>query len=82
MRNLLFKIAFDGSAFHGWQQQENAVTVQGELKDAFYRLCGENANIINYRNAIVNEYSTWEEELSQREHAVREKERELGISSY
>lgn len=46
MRNLLFKIAFDGSAFHGWQQQENAVTVQGELKDAFYRLCGENANII------------------------------------
>lgn len=46
MRNLLFKIAFDGSAFHGWQQQENAVTVQGELKKAWESLTGEVPNII------------------------------------
>ncbi len=46
MRNLLFKIAFDGSAFHGWQQQDNAVTVQGELKKAWERLTGEIPNII------------------------------------
>lgn len=46
MRNLLFKIAFQGAAFHGWQQQENAITVQGELKSAFKRLTGENVNII------------------------------------
>ena len=46
MRNLLFKIAFDGSAFHGWQQQENAVTVQGELKKAWEALTGETPNII------------------------------------
>lgn len=46
MRNLLFKIAFDGSAFHGWQQQENAVSVQGELKKAWERLTGENPTII------------------------------------
>ena len=46
MRNLLFKIAFDGSAFHGWQQQDNAVTVQGELKKAWERLTGEVPNII------------------------------------
>ena len=46
MRNLLFKIAFDGSAFHGWQQQENAVTVQGELKKAWENLTGETPNII------------------------------------
>lgn len=46
MRNLLFKIAFEGSKFHGWQQQENAVTVQGELKSAFLRLTGEDVNII------------------------------------
>jgi len=44
-------------------------------------LTGENANIINYRNAIVNEYSDWEDELTQRELIVREKERELGISA-
>ena len=46
MRNLLFKIAFNGSAFHGWQQQENAVTVQGELKKAWKNLTGEIPNII------------------------------------
>lgn len=46
MRNLLFKIAFDGSAFHGWQQQDNAVTVQGELKKAWEGLTGEIPNII------------------------------------
>lgn len=45
-------------------------------------LTGENANAINYRNAITNEYSAWEQELTERENAVREKERELGISSY
>ncbi len=42
----MFKAAFDGSAFHGWQQQENAVTVQGELKNAWQRLTGEVPNII------------------------------------
>jgi tRNA pseudouridine38-40 synthase len=46
MRNLLFKISFEGSSFHGWQQQDNAVTVQGELKAAFERLTGETPNII------------------------------------
>ena len=46
MRNLLFKIAFEGSAFHGWQQQENAVTIQGELKKAWQLLTGEIPNII------------------------------------
>ena len=45
-------------------------------------ITGENANIINYRNAIENEYSQWEDELTAREQVVREKERELGISSY
>ena len=43
-------------------------------------LTGENANVLNYRNVIMNEYSTWEEELKSREQAVREKERELGIT--
>ena len=45
-------------------------------------ITGENANVINYRNVITNEYSSWEEELKEREKIVREKERELGISSY
>ncbi len=36
-------------------------------------------NIINYKTAITNEYAAWEQELSEREAAVREKERELDI---
>lgn len=46
MRNLLFKIAYDGSLFHGWQQQNNARSVQGELREAWLRLTGEDPNII------------------------------------
>ena len=46
MRNLLFKIAYDGSSFHGWQQQNNARSVQGELREAWLRLTGEEPNII------------------------------------
>lgn len=46
MRNLLFKASYVGSDFHGWQQQDNAVTVQGEIKAAFIRLTGEIPNII------------------------------------
>ena len=33
--------------------------------------------IVNYRTAIVNEYSEWEQELTERERAVREAERAL-----
>lgn len=40
-------------------------------------LTGENANIINYRTAITNQYAQWEQELQDREAAVREKEKEL-----
>ena len=36
--------------------------------------------IMNYRTAIVNEYSEWGQDLQERENAVREKERELEIS--
>ncbi|MCM1145784.1 MAG: hypothetical protein NC407_13880 [Lachnoclostridium sp.] len=35
----------------------------------------ENPNIINYRQRVVNEYSKWEQELTEREQAVREAER-------
>lgn len=38
-----------------------------------------NPNILNYRNAIQNEYSGWEQELRERERVVREKELQLNI---
>lgn len=43
-------------------------------------LKSDSPNIINYKRAIVNEYSEWEQELTQREQAVREAERQYDIS--
>ncbi|MBR2730473.1 MAG: tRNA pseudouridine(38-40) synthase TruA [Clostridia bacterium] len=40
MRNLLLTLAFDGTAYHGWQVQANAVTVQQTVQDAAERICG------------------------------------------
>lgn len=37
-------------------------------------LKADNPNMINYREAIVNEYSEWEQSLSEREAIIREKE--------
>ena len=34
-------------------------------------------NMINYKSAINNQYATWEQELTERENAVREKELKL-----
>lgn len=46
MRNLLLTLRYNGTAFHGWQIQPNAVTVQQELCDAFRNLSGKYENII------------------------------------
>lgn len=46
MRNLLLTLSFDGTAYHGWQVQENAVTVQQTLQDALEHICGVRDNII------------------------------------
>lgn len=43
-------------------------------------LKSDHPNIINYRREVVNEYSEWEQELTERERAVREAEREYGIT--
>jgi len=40
---------------------------------------GTNPNIINYKIAITNEYSAWEQDLTEREAIIREKERNLNI---
>jgi tRNA pseudouridine38-40 synthase len=43
MRNIRFTIAYDGTAFHGWQWQPQAPTVQGALQDVARRLTQEEA---------------------------------------
>ena len=40
MRNLLVTMRYDGTAYHGWQVQENAVTVQQTFQDALEAIFG------------------------------------------
>ena len=42
-------------------------------------LKSDTPNMINYENAITNRYASWEQELTERESKVREKEAELNI---
>lgn len=44
-------------------------------------LKSDNPNILNYKKAIINQYASWEQEISEREKAVKEKERELQIEA-
>jgi hypothetical protein len=46
----------------------------------FITLNGSNPNILNYEKALQNRYAAWEEELSERESVIREKEKELLIN--
>ena len=41
---------------------------------------GSRPTVLNYRRALENEYSSWKQELDERESAIRAKERELNIS--
>ena len=39
MGNILLRIAYDGSRFHGWQKQPGTRTVQGVMEEALGRVC-------------------------------------------
>lgn len=39
-----------------------------------------NTGYINYENKVLNKYSSWEDELKEREKQIKSKEAELGIS--
>ncbi len=44
-RNIRLTIEYDGTAYHGWQRQDNAVTVQDTVTAAVCRLIGESCNL-------------------------------------
>ena len=44
-------------------------------------LTGDNPNILNYENALINKYAKWEQELSEREMNVKKRELELNLES-
>ena len=41
MRTIKLVVAYDGSAYHGFQKQKNVQTVQNVLEEALAMLCGE-----------------------------------------
>lgn len=43
----------------------------------FISMTGNAPTVLNYRNVIENEYSSWEQELTNRENAIKEKEKEF-----
>lgn len=45
MKNLLLKISYDGAAYHGWQIQENAITVQEVFQAALHKITGGSEDI-------------------------------------
>lgn len=44
-RNLLITISYDGSKYHGWQIQQNAVTVQEVFQKALYSVISQKPDI-------------------------------------
>ena len=46
MYNIKLTLQYDGSAYHGWQIQNNAVTVQQIVCEALEKLTNENINLI------------------------------------
>jgi tRNA pseudouridine38-40 synthase len=41
MRNIRLLLEYDGTAYHGWQRQKNALTIQEVLETALAKLTGE-----------------------------------------
>lgn len=45
LRNLLVTISYDGSRFHGWQIQQNAITVQEVFQSSLQKIIGEDFEV-------------------------------------
>ncbi len=46
MRNIALKLMYNGSAYHGWQVQKNAVTVCETMERALSMVCGEPIKLV------------------------------------
>ncbi|MBI1956087.1 MAG: tRNA pseudouridine(38-40) synthase TruA [Acidobacteria bacterium] len=45
LRNLLLRVAYDGTDFYGWQIQPRQPTIQGTLTTAIEEVCGEQVHV-------------------------------------
>lgn len=59
----------------------NGVLIAAVIAMFYITLNSEQPNILNYEKALTNRYATWEQQLTERERAVREKERALNIEN-
>lgn len=59
----------------------NVVLAAAVIAMFLITLKSENPNILNYEKNLLNKYASWEQELSERESIIREKERELNITT-
>ncbi len=46
MRNIALKLMYNGSAYHGWQVQKNAVSVCETLQRALEKVCGGSVKLV------------------------------------
>ena len=44
--NIKLTLQYDGTAYHGWQIQKNAITVQQIVTDALKKITGESVTVI------------------------------------
>lgn len=44
-RNIKLILDYEGTAYHGWQFQENALSVQEKLEEAIFKLTGERVRV-------------------------------------
>ena len=65
------------SAFFRWSLFVNAILVIVVIALFVITSTSDNPNIINYENALIDKYSSWESELNENDKTLRAKEREL-----
>ncbi len=46
MKNIILRLMFDGTAYHGFQRQKNGVTIQEKIEDAIFAITGERTPLI------------------------------------
>ena len=58
----------------------NVLLVFAILSMFFISFVSDQPNIVNYERVLTNKYAAWDQELTEREQVIRQKERELNIT--
>ena len=65
-RNIKLTIEYDGTNYHGWQEQKNVITIQKLIKDSIYKVTKENVTVygagrtdagVHARGQVANFYT-------------------------